>query len=285
MLSLVDLHSHSTASDGQDSPTELIHKALSRGVRVLALTDHDTLSGLEEASQAAVGTDLNFIRGVELEIEWPHVGEFHLLGLNLGTNTEMLEEALILQRSYRTERNRQIVAMMNAQGMTMNYEEIVEENPGAVIGRPHIATHLLNAGHVKHYQQAFDNYLAYGRPFYLPKRALPLNYATKILHDCGGIAVVAHPMSLCLSWKNMEMRVPEFRDAGVDGLEAYHSTCSPLHCEHLAKIAMDNRMCISGGSDYHGENTKKLGMLGYYNHGKNKIPQDVLEIFKQKNRW
>lgn len=277
---LIDLHSHSTSSDGQDSPAELIDKAHKAGLRYLALTDHDTLAGLQEAEEAAQKTELTFIRGVELEIQWPHVGEFHLLGLNLGTNTDELEAQLQILRANRRQRNEDILSLMRKQGIHITYEELEAKNPKAVIGRPHMAKFLVEIGKVKHYQQAFDLYLAYGRPFYLPKKALSLESAIAAIHACGGKAVIAHPMSLCLSWRNFDARLPSFKEMGLDGLEAYHSTCSPTHCQRIKELAQKHSLLISGGSDYHGQHTKKLGRLGYYYLGKRVIPEEVLKIIE-----
>lgn len=171
---------------------------------------------------------------------------------------------------------------MQQQGISISQEELQRKNPDAVIGRPHIARHLVDIGCVKHYQQAFDKYLAYGRPFYLPKKALDLSYAIGVIHDCSGYAVIAHPMSLCLSWKNMQVRIPEFKEQGINGLEAYHSTCSPVHCQRLKELAQAHGLAISGGSDYHGQQTKKLGVLGHYDYGRKKIPLEVLDIMYKK---
>lgn len=277
---LIDLHSHSTSSDGRDSPAELIAKADKMGIRYLALTDHDTLAGLDEAARAAQSTGVTFIRGVELEIEWPHVGEFHLLGLNLGPNDKQLQQALKMQREGRRERNEQILALMRKAGISITYEDLQARSPSAVLGRPHIAQYLVDIGKVKHYQQAFDLYLAYGRPFCLPKKALPLEYALQTIHSCEGKAVIAHPMSLCLSWRNLDARLTDFKAMGIDGLEAYHSTCSAAHGQRLRELADKHGLLISGGSDYHGEHTKNRGILGHYHFGRRAIPEDVLKIIQ-----
>ncbi|MGL4524857.1 MAG: PHP domain-containing protein [Spirochaetia bacterium] len=277
---LFDLHTHSTASDGTDSPTQLVQHAHDAGCVVLALTDHDTLAGLEEARQAAKPLGLNLISGVEIEIEWPHHGEFHLLGLNLNQNTQALEMLLKTLQESRIERNKEIISLMQKNNIDIDYVTLEQMYPKTVIGRPHIAKYLLEKGYVKQYQQAFDRYLAYGRPFYIPKKGLELSSAVQAIHLAGGKAVIAHPSSLFLSWKNLDLQLPEFKEKGLDGLEAYHSTCTDVHSQRFVELAHAHGMHYTGGSDYHGKEIKKMGRLGYSNKGRFPIPENILEIFK-----
>jgi predicted metal-dependent phosphoesterase TrpH len=260
---LIDLHSHSTSSDGQDTPQQLVQLAAKIGVQALALTDHDTLDGLAEAELAAEQAGIIFIRGIELEVE--HQGRsFHLLGLNLNHHTTQFEQALVQLRRQREQRNLKMVDLMQRAGLNVHYADIQKLAGGAVIGRPHFAKYMVQAGIVKHYQQAFDRYLADHQPFYLKKQGLPLPDAIQLIHDCGGLALIAHPLALYMSWPRLSQFCQDVHSCGVDGLEAYHPSASSTQAQRLVDIAKHFGMKISGGSDYHGQNKhgRELGKVG-----------------------
>jgi 3',5'-nucleoside bisphosphate phosphatase len=257
---MVDLHSHSTASDGSYSPSALVALALERGLSALALTDHDSVAGLPEAEAAAAGTGLRFIRGVEIEIAFGP-GEFHLLGLRLErTEGEIAETTARLARA-RDERNSRILGRMRDAGIPATMEELRAEAGEGSAGRPHIAALMVKRKAVRTRQEAFDKYLAKGRPFYEAKDCLELGEALRIIKDAGGLAVVAHPLSLFVSWGRLGSLMDEWKELGVDGIEAYHPTAKISQCRRVEKMARERGFRVTAGSDFHGaiRPDRKLG--------------------------
>jgi 3',5'-nucleoside bisphosphate phosphatase len=250
-LSVIDLHTHSTASDGAYTPAELIHKATQEGLLALALTDHDSLDGLDEAAAAARLVGLRFIPGVEIEIGFGP-GEFHLLGLDLRQIREPLIQAATELAGSREDRNEQVFQLLRTAGMELDYQELRGQVGTGMIGRPHIAKLLVDKRIVKSKQEAFDRYLAKGRPFFVQKACLDLPRALAVIKDSGGLAIVAHPLSLFVSWTRMRSLMAEWKDLGVDGIEAWHPTARVVDCQRLEALGLEYGMRITGGSDYHG---------------------------------
>lgn len=257
---MIDLHSHSTASDGSYAPAALVALALERGLSALALTDHDTIAGLAEAEAAAAGTSLRFIRGVEIEIAFGP-GEFHLLGLRLGDLGGELGTALLRLGKARDERNRKIIWRLNNDGIPATIEELYALAGPGQAGRPHIAALMVKHKAVRSRQEAFDKYLAKGRPFYEPKDCLELAEAIRLVKSAGGLAIVAHPMSLFVSWGRLTTLMDEWKELGIDGIEAFHPTAKLGQCKRLDKMGKERGFRITAGSDFHGEirPERKLG--------------------------
>lgn len=257
---MIDLHSHSTASDGSYSPSALVGLALERGLSALALTDHDSVSGLPEAEAAASGSALRLIRGVEIEIAFGP-GEFHLLGLRLERLGGELEN--VLQRLFRArkERNQRILDRMRDAGFTATMDDLKAVAGEGSAGRPHIAALLVERKAVRTRQEAFDKYLAKGRPFYEAKDCLGLDEAMRIIREAGGLAIVAHPLSLFVSWGRLGSLMDEWKELGIDGIEAYHPTAKVSHCRRLEKMARGRGFRVTAGSDFHGaiRPERKLG--------------------------
>lgn len=271
---MIDLHSHSTASDGSLSPAALVAMARERGLSALALTDHDTVSGLPEAEAAALaegpasGGALRFIRGVEIEIAF-EPGEFHLLGLDLGPlfdasgaplaagapenpGAAPLLDALERLGKARDERNRRILRHVLDAGIPMTMEELEAEAGGGRIGRPHIAAALVARHAARNRQDAFSRFLAKGRPFYEPKDCLALEEALALVKAAGGLAIVAHPLSLFVSWTRLNGLMDEWKGLGIDGIEAYHPVAKLGQCRRLERMARERGFRVTAGSDYHG---------------------------------
>lgn len=249
---MVDLHSHSTASDGSLSPGALVELAHERGLSALALTDHDSVAGWAEAAERAERLGLRFIRGLEIEIGFKP-GEFHLLGLDLNPDCPELRESLRGLSLAREERNRAILELMRSDGLAVDYDQFTSLFPPGPLGRPHIAAYLVKLGLVKRRQLAFDRYLARGRPYYQAKRCLGLEEAIELIHQSGGLAFVAHPMSLFVSWKRLHELFPQWKELGIDGVEAWHPTARKSECQRLDAIARELGLAVSAGSDFHGE--------------------------------
>ena len=271
---MVDLHSHSTASDGRLSPKNLVALAASRRLTALALTDHDTVAGLAEAEQAAVDCGIRFVPGIELEVE-SETGEFHLLGLGISAWTREWSRRLDEIQLMRDQRNRRIFAKMTEAGIRGEYDEVRELAKGGQVGRPHFAQFLINRGKVETIQEAFNHFLGHGRLFYEKKAALPVPKALELVHDGGGVAVVAHPMSLQLNFTELEAKLETWKALGLDGIEAWHPGTDPRHCRRLEAMALRVGLKVSAGSDFHGENRpdRQLGLTS----GGRTIEDSVLE--------
>jgi len=271
---MVDLHTHSTASDGQLTPTELVALAKTQGLDVLALTDHDTVGGLAEAEAACRQSGIVFVPGIEIEV---HVdrGEFHLLGLGLILDSPALSEVLTSLQEKRAARNRRIVAKMQESGIKVDYEDIEPLAKGGQIGRPHFARFLVDHGVVETIQDAFDHFLGRGLAFYEPKAALDFPAAVSWIHAVGGLAVVAHPLSLQLSLTLLEERLTQWKGEGLDGIEAWHPGAAPRQCRRLETLARRLGLKISAGSDFHGAHRpgRNLGLTS----GGRRIERSIYE--------
>ena len=218
---MIDLHVHTTASDGQYTPSQIIQMASEKNISTIAITDHDTVAGLEEGANAAKEHNITFVPGTELNINFP-TGEFHLLGLGFKKIAPSLEELLATLVKNREIRNVQIIEKMREAGVDITLEEMYEDFPDTVLGRPHFAAELVKKKVVKTRQQAFDRYLAKGRPWYVARVGSNLDEAIIAIKESGGVPVIAHPMSLYLSWGKLPDALQNFYERGVMGLEAFH---------------------------------------------------------------
>lgn len=249
-MALIDLHTHSTASDGSLSPGDLVDLAAKKGLSALALTDHDTLDGLPEARAAGEARNIDVIAGVELSVA---DGErsVHLLGLFLPERPGPLAEALAYLRERRHNRNRLILDKLRALGVPLEYKAVTALAKGAV-GRPHIAQAMLAMGAVTSFKEAFSRYLgAHGRA-YVPKDKLTFERAVALIHDEGGLAALAHPYMLGLAGAALTETVGRYRDAGLDAIEALYTEHS--QAQTLEYLALSRRfgLAVTGGSDFHG---------------------------------
>lgn len=256
---MIDLHTHSTASDGALSPSGLLFLAKKTGLKALALTDHDTIAGIGEAKTAAALHSIAFIPGVEIEIEFDP-GEFHMLGLGIDIGDAALLEALSMLAAARRERNEQIAGLFRSAGIAMDLEEIGAFAGTAHIGRPHLADSLMRGKVVRSRQEAFDRFLGKGKPFYLPKECLPFPAALELIKRAGGIAVVAHPYSLFVSKSKLVGFMDEWKEAGVDGIEAYHPAAKLGQCRILEHMARERGFLVTAGSDYHNAEKPECGL-------------------------
>ncbi|MCP4162583.1 MAG: PHP domain-containing protein [Deltaproteobacteria bacterium] len=273
---MIDLHTHSTESDGTCTPTELIELAVLKGIDTIALTDHDTCAGLKEAGTRAAEMGIKFIPGIELDIDF-YPGEFHLLGLNIIDWENELEKTLQELHLKRKKRNLQMIDIINDYGIDLNYEELKEEAGGKIIARPHFASLFVKKKVVKNAVKAFDKFLAVDRPFYVKKEALSLEDGIRLIKKAGGHPVIAHPMTLYLSWGKMPERMRTWKEAGIEGIEVWHSGAKIKNCLRLEKIADELKLFKTGGSDFHGNNRadRPLGLGA----GKKKIPLDKMIPF------
>ncbi len=264
MSERVDLHTHSTASDGTDSPTELVHNAHRAGLKALALTDHDTLSGLPEARKAASEyDDLEFVRGVEVSTGTSQ-GEMHIVGLWVPEDCQPLADALAAMRAKRTTRNERIVDMLQKQGVDITMDDVMARAGGESVGRPHIAMALRDKGYVTTISKAFDRYLGPTGSAYLPKEVMDPLKAVEIMSAVGCSVIIAHPMLKAYPPGWIEEFVKRLLPCGLCGIEAWHSEHTDEDTQSVLAIARRYELCVSGGSDYHGHNKPRISLgTGY----------------------
>lgn len=259
---MIDLHVHTTASDGQYTPAQIIQKAAEKNIKVIAITDHDTTAGLSEAREAGKQLGVTVVGGIEINITFP-TGEFHLLGLGLKEPSKSLNIIVENVIKNRFDRNKQIIEKMNEDGVPLTLEELETDFPGTVIGRPHFAAELVKHGVVKTRQQAFDQYLARGRKWYVPRICTNLDEAIVAIRESGGVPVVAHPMSLYLSWGKLPDMLKDCYDKGVVGIEAFHPGARVTECLRLEELGRKIGFIITAGSDFHGEKIRSDRRLGH----------------------
>jgi len=271
---MIDLHTHSTASDGSCLPERLVELSLGLGLKALALTDHDTMEGVEPARRRAEGTGLQLIPGVEIEIE-SDTGEFHLLGLALEGDRRGLEEALSRVQAARRERNGRMVEKLQRAGISITLAELAEIAGGQIISRAHFARLLVKKKIVSSIDMAFKRLIGKGMQFYEPRACLALREATALIAAAGGVAVIAHPISLGLRGPALRTHFAACRDQGVRGIEAWHPNSPVKECRRLERMARALGMLVTGGSDFHGEHIpqRKLG----YTAGGREIPDALLD--------
>lgn len=259
---MIDLHTHSTASDGVYSPGELVQRAADRNIKVLALTDHDTVDGLREAKKACDNAGIIFVPGTELNIEWP-TGEFHLLGLGLKKISPDLQQILDELREGRESRNLAIIEKMKEAGYDASLEEIQQNNKTKCLGRPHFAAYMVEKKIVKTRQQAFDKYLGKHCPWYVDRVGADLDKAIAAIRNSGGVPVMAHPLSIYVSWGKIRGVMEELKARGIAGLEAYHPGARISECQRLEELARDLGFFVTAGSDYHGEAVRTDRRIGH----------------------
>jgi 3',5'-nucleoside bisphosphate phosphatase len=272
---VIDLHAHTTASDGSLTPTELVALARECGLSALGVTDHDTVGGLEEAIGAGPAAGVEVVPGIELSVDYPH-GQFHLLGYLIEPQSPALRERLTALQENRRTRNTRMLERLQALGLPLTREDVVREAGGGQIGRPHMALALVRKGVVASTQEAFDRYLADGRPGHVPKLKLPPEAAIPLIHAAGGKAVLAHPFSLRFPDESaFDAEIARLRDAGLDGLEAYYSQHSPVQTARFLALADRLGLRVTGGSDFHGR-SKPHVHLGVVHDGQ-ALPEELLE--------
>jgi hypothetical protein len=277
----VDLHTHTTASDGTLEPAELVALAKEQGLEALAVTDHDTVAGLPEAMAKGRELDLEVVPGCELSAKTPE-GELHILGLWLPERPQTLIQTMDELMRYRHDRNHIIIGMLQDLGLDVDYAQVQEIAGEGSVGRPHIARLLLDKGYVNSVQDAFDRYLGANGKAYAPKKILSPRDAVTLLKEEQATVILAHPKLLGKSMDEIESLVMEMKPWGLDGLEAYYSEQSPSETRGLLNIAERHELAVSGGSDFHGSVKPKI-RLGT-GKGNLHIPYSVVEALKARRR-
>jgi predicted metal-dependent phosphoesterase TrpH len=252
----VDLHMHSTASDGSRAPRDVVREAKRVGLAAIALTDHDTLDGLADATACGVELGVRVVPGVELSAVEGDV-ETHILGLHL-TETRELESKLVELREMRRTRAERIVARLNELGVRIALQSVLDQSAGGAIGRPHVARAMVAEGWAVDFRDAFERYLGNGKPAYVKKDHLPIVDAIGLIHRAGGLAILAHP-----SHGGTRERIEAFVRDGIDGVEVRHPSHSAEDIARLGALVEHFSLVPSGGSDWHGaaEGPRILGMM------------------------
>lgn len=247
-MAIGDFHLHSTASDGVQSPTWVMETAAANGVRVLALTDHDTTNGLAEAAEAAQRLGLRLIPGMELSTDLGR-SDVHLLAFGFDIEAKPLQDFLAWQRDGRLKRVQRILEVLADNGMPLDLKRVFEIAGEATVGRPHVARALLEREFVTSVQEAFDLWLGNGKPADIDREKLLPPDAIKLVHDHGGAVVLAHPIYIS---EDYEPPVAQLREWGADGLETYYKHYDADQVTDHINLADRLGMAKSGGSDYHG---------------------------------
>ena len=254
MMLRIDLHTHTSASDGIRSPQELVAEACARRIDVLAITDHDTTAGIAPALDAADACDLTLVPGVEISTHHP-AGELHVLGYGIDASDARLEALLASSRDSRVERAKRMVARLAELGMPIAWQKVRALAGDGAVGRPHIAEELRRAGYVNSIQEAFELYLGTGRPAYIPRKKVGPCDAITAIHGAGGVAVLAHPLA------HLSV-VSELTMCGLDGLEAYYTGYREEATSTIVETAQKHDLICTGGSDFHGKSVIPENVLG-----------------------
>jgi len=272
---VLDLHTHSTASDGSDAPERIPELDHAVGCRAVALTDHDRLDGLDAAERRAKELGVGFIRGCEISCEVPK-GTMHVLIYFVEGDGGALGDELRRLQQARDDRNERMLNRLSSElGLPITAEEVEQEAGGKGIGRPHVAAVLVRKGVVGTIQEAFDVYLAKGKPGYVEKTRLYPQDAIRIARQSGGVPVLAHPLSLGLEPAELESYLRELADEGLVGIEAIYGRYEPEKREGLADLARRHGLVVTGGSDHHG--TYKPDLQVGVGRGDLNVPDDTLE--------
>lgn len=264
---LIDLHTHSTASDGTDAPHQLIDKAISRGIDILALTDHDTVGGWNEAINALrehpSGSNMELVLGSEVSCQDDDGTSIHMLGLLFDPNYQPLIAEFEKTREHRVTRMSRIIARLNEAGIDITIDEVhAQKRDDATLGRPHLADALVAKGHVASRDEAFKIFLHNGSKFYINHYSPSPESAIRLIKQAGGVAVIAHPLASRSGRTMKPETLARLISYGLDGIEVDHRDHNDQERSELLRLAIENDLVVTGSSDYHG--TGKLNQLAEF---------------------
>ena len=274
-MKYIDLHVHSTCSDGTFTPAGLVSYAVQKGLAAIALTDHDTVEGLEEASTAAVGTGLELVPGIEFSTEYKE-RDIHILGLDIQPKqTDFAKHLKAFQESRDARNEEMTLRLQNLEHIPITMEALRSAYGDAVLTRAHFGRWLFEHGCVRSIREAFSRYIGDDCPCFVPRKRTDPRQAIALIRNAGGIPILAHPLLYHLTDTELEELVRYLKEAGLQGIEAIYSSNTGLDESSMRRLARKMNLKISGGSDFHGKN-KPLLDLGS-GKGNLKIPYEVLE--------
>ena len=277
-MEYVDLHLHTTASDGVMTPTEIVKYAKAKGLRAIAITDHDTIEGLEEGLAEAGKIDLEVIPGIEISAEHSS-GSMHLLGYFIDIYHPLFHERLGYLQKARGERNPKMVEKLNQLGIEITYEEVLKASGGGQVGRPHFAQVLMEKKYVRNFQEAFERFLKKGAPAYVDKLRFTPKEALHFINEAKGVAVLGHPNTLGMNgYSELENLLLKLIGNGLRGIEVYYPEHSPLEIAQYKNLAERYGLLMTGGTDYHG--IEKNGLDIGVGKGDMKLPYSIVENLK-----
>lgn len=253
----IDLHIHSTASDGTLTPTEIVSVARHQNLAAIALTDHDTVAGVNEARRFANQCGLQFLSGIEISASPPGgfniKGSLHILGYGIRPDDPQLNAILARLQKARYDRNPKIIDRLNQLGISITLKEVEKEVVSGLLGRPHIARVMVKKGQAASIDDAFDHYLGQGKPAYVDKFRIEWDQAIQLIRQAGGVAVLAHPVLIELPTKNsLESILKQLMSSGLQGLEVYYPDHTPEDVARYKALARGMGLIETGGTDYHG---------------------------------
>ncbi len=277
-IGYVDLHLHTTASDGVKTPAELVRYAKSKGLRAISITDHDTIQGLEEGLAEGKKIGFEVIPGVEISAEHSP-GSMHLLGYYIDIYYPPLNEKLKYLQRAREERNPRMVEKLNRLGINITYEEVVRASGGGQVGRPHFAQVLIEKGYVRSFQEAFERYLKKGGSAYVDKLRFTPSEAIHFINEARGVAVLGHPNTLGMNgYGELENLILGLVKEGLKGIEVYYPEHSPSEVTQYHGLAKKYGLVMTGGTDYHGIEKESLDVgVG---RGEMKLPYTMVEALR-----
>lgn len=273
----IDLHIHTTASDGTATPEEVVREASRIGLAAIAITDHDTAAGYERAAAEAEKTGLEVVPGIEISTKYG--GAVHILGYYIDVASPALQEVLDWIVHDRDERNEKMCELMRADGIDITYGEM-RERFGEVIGRPHFAEILIEHGLAKDMRDAFDRYVEKGRKYYQGRHFLSIERSIELIRAAGGTAVLAHPFQYRLDDAGLRDLIEHCMESGLEGMECRYSGYDAAMSGYLEQLAAEYGLLMTGGSDFHGENKKDIA-LGDGRGGLN-VPYSFLEQLRAR---
>ena len=271
----IDLHIHTTASDGTFTPEEVVREAVRKGLAAVAITDHDTAAGYARAAAEAEKTGLEVVPGIEISTKYG--GPVHILGYYIDVASPALQEVLDWIVRDRDERNAKMCELMRADGVDITYD-YMRERFGEVIGRPHFAEILIERGLAKDMRDAFDRYVEKGRKYYQGRHFLSIERSVELIRAAGGTAVLAHPFQYRLDDAALRELIEHCMESGLEGLECRYSGYDETMSGYLERLAEEYGLLKTGGSDFHGENKKDIALGD--GKGALNVPYGFLESLK-----
>ncbi len=275
-MKYADMHVHTTASDGTASPSQVVAMAAGLGLSAIAITDHDTVSGIAEAVSAGESYGIQVISGIEISTDYMD-RDVHMLGYFIDPDSPGLEPVLNWSVREKQLRNQKIVSALNSAGYNIDLEKITASHPATIIGRPHIAAEMMAMGYVSSMGECFEKYLGEGQPFYIPRQRLKFTDAIAFIIRSGGKAVLAHPLQYRFSRQATEDMVRLARDNGCRGIEVYYTGYTQSDRDHLLDLAQRYGLVATGGSDYHGDNKPEISI------GQAMAPYNAVEQLLSRN--